>query len=534
MSESSAAESPPTERSLGQRVRRGALWSAASTLILRLANISIMAIVARTLAPRDFGVFAVALTVHAIVSSIAELGVASCLVRADVDADELAPTVAAVSLISSTVLAAAMFAFAVPLSAALGSADAAGPMRVMALAVVLVGIFAVPGAELAREFRQDKQFAANLLGFAASNALLLALALHGGGALSFAWSRVVGQLLIGSTMTLMVRHHYLPRIARRHLRTILSFGLPLAGANLLNYVLLNTDYVFIGKLLGPIELGVYMLAFNISSWSSSLMSTILNSIAMPAFSRVKDDRRLLQDALVRAVVALCFFALPICVLSATLAHPLVRTVYGARWDRSASVLAILASYGAISVLCLLLANALSGLGRTNLLLITQIPWLGCLIPAMAIGIHLHGIVGAAWAHILVVCLVALPVYLRMLTRSAPIRLAPVGRAVSPLLLAALLAGLTAYLISHAVSGAPLQLLAGGLAGGLVYLLLALPLAPHVVGRFARLPGRLATPVDFYARKLRVLGLGIPEPVHEAELTQAAENHLSFVETEGRL
>lgn len=528
------APAPITQKPLAARVRRGALWSAGSTMLLRFANITIMAIVARTLSPRDFGVFAVALTVHAIVSSIAELGVASCLVRDEVDPEEIAPTVAAVSLISSVVLAGLMFVFAAPLARALGSADAANPMRVMSLAVVLVGLFAVPGAELAREFRQDKQFAANLLGFAAANSLLLYLALHGGGALSFAWSRVVGQFIIGTTMSMMVERRYVPWISREHLRPILAFGLPLAGANLLNYILLNTDYVFIGNLLGPIELGVYMLAFNISGWSNSLMSTILNSIAMPAFSRVKQDATKLQDALTRAVIALGFIALPICVLTATLAHPLVRSVYGTKWDHAASVLAVLSTYGAISVLCLLLANALSGFGRTNLLLYTQIPWIACLIPAMAVGVHLHGIVGAAWAHIVVICLVALPVYLRMLKRAAPVRLLPVLRGVAPLLVAAGLAGLAAFLVSRSLSGSLVQLLAGGLAGGLVYLVFALPMARDVIGRLPALPSTLARPMDFYARQLRVLGLGVPEPVHGDEVTLAAEDHLSLVESEGRL
>lgn len=503
-------------------------------MILRLANITIMAIVARTLSPRDFGVFAVALTVHAIVSSIAELGVASCLVREEVDPEELAPTVAAISLLSSAALAIAMFVFARPLATALGSADAAGPMRVMALAVMLVGIFAVPGAELAREFRQDKQFAANLLGFAAANALLLYLALHGGGALSFAWSRVVGQFIIGFTMSLMVERRYVPWITREHVRPVLAFGLPLAGANLLNYILLNTDYVFIGNLLGPIELGVYMLAFNISGWSNSLMSTILNSIAMPAFSRVKGDAVKLQQALVRAVIALGFIALPICVLTATLAHPLVRTVYGTKWDHAASVLAILSTYGAISVLCLLLANALSGFGKTNLLLVTQIPWISCLIPAMYVGVHFDGIVGAAWAHIVVICLVALPVYLRMLKRSAPVRLLPVLRGVAPLLVAAGLGGVVAYLVSRSLHGSPIQLLAGGAAGGLVYLTFALPLAQDVIGRLPKLPKRLSGPMNFYTRQLRALGLGVPEPVHSDEVTLAAEDHRLLAESEGRL
>ena len=84
--------------SLSARVRRGALWSAVSTLVLRLATIAVTAVVAHILAPRDFGVFTVALTAYMIVSSLGELGIASCLIRADLDIDTMAPTMVTVSL----------------------------------------------------------------------------------------------------------------------------------------------------------------------------------------------------------------------------------------------------------------------------------------------------------------------------------------------------------------------------------------------------------------------------------------------------
>ena len=34
--------------------------------------------------------------------------------------------------------------------------EAAGPIRVMSICLVLTGIFAVPGAQLVRNFRQDR------------------------------------------------------------------------------------------------------------------------------------------------------------------------------------------------------------------------------------------------------------------------------------------------------------------------------------------------------------------------------------------
>jgi len=472
---SEVSDSEPSgsdSRSLSSSVRRGALWVVASNLLLRLANVGVTAVVARILSPRDFGVFAVALTAYVIVSSIAELGVSSCLIRADLDIDALAPTVASVSVLSSAIIAGAMAAFAEPIGAALGSAAAAGPIRVMAIVVLLMGVSAVPNAQMTRDFKQDKIFMANAISFLPSTALLILLAKSGGGAMAFAWSRVVGQAALLGVLIVVAPRRYRPGFARSALSLILKFGIPLAGANLVNYILLNVDYAFVGHLLGAADLGVYVLAFTLASAPYSLLGGVINGVSMPAFSRVKHDPDLLKTAMASALRAVSLIAMPMCAMMLALARPLVLAVYGEKWAESANVLQILAIYGVVFVVCLLFANMLTSFGRTKFLFILQLIWIGILVPAMALGVHKDGIVGAAYAHIAVIVPIVLPCYLFALRRVTGARFAALGRAVVPALLASSAAALAARGVASQLN-IPLAQLIGGLAvGGLVYLVCA--------------------------------------------------------------
>jgi lipopolysaccharide exporter len=469
-------------RPLSARVRRGALWSIASTMVLRLANILLTAVVAHILDPRDFGVFAVALTAYGIVSAVGEFGVASCLIRADLDIDELAPTMATVSLATSVLLAAAMAAFARPIAAALGSADATEPVRVMALAVILTGLFAVPSAQLVRDFKQDKLFLSNVISFVPSTALLVVLAEHGSGAMAFAWSRVAGQLASGIVLVVAARKTYWPGLRRTALSLLLRFGLPLAGANFVNYILLNVDYALVGHLMGAVALGIYVLAFNVASWPSTLLGAMINNVSMPAFSRVKHDASLLRDAMASSLRALALVVMPMCSLLVALSRPLVLTLYGSRWSGSAQVLSILAVYSAVSIACLLFANILAGLGRTSSLLIVQLVWLCALAPAMAAGVHRDGIVGAAAAHVAVIAPVVLPCYLFCMKRTTGVRLRTLARAVYPAILASLAAALAARAAASEFSSSLAQLISGLSAGGLVYLAAVAPQAIALLSR----------------------------------------------------
>ncbi len=469
-------------RSLSARVRLGALWSIGATLVLKLTNISITAIVARILDPRDFGVFAVAVTAYVIISYLGELGVAACLIRADIDIDAMAPTMVTVSLVTSAILAGAMVVFAAPIAAALGSASAAGPVRVMALAVIISGLTAVPGAQLMRDFKQDKLFLANVISVVPSTAALLFLAKSGSGAMAFAWSRVIGNFVAGSVTVACVPKIYWAGLSRSAMSLLFTFGLPLAGANFVNYILLNVDYAAIGHLMGAVALGTYVLAFNVASWPSSFFGTMINSVAIPAFSRVRHDANLFQDAILNALRALSIIVMPMCGAIITLAQPLVFTLYGAKWAASAGVLSFLSIYSAISMVCVLFANILSSLGRSRTFLLVQLVWLAELIPAMALGVRQDGIVGAAFAHIAIIAPIVLPCYLLAIKRTTGVHLSKIIEATLPAVLAASVAALAARGVTSQFHSPLMQLIIGLSAYGLVYVVAVAPQAMRLLNR----------------------------------------------------
>ena len=466
---------PGETRSLAQQARGGAAWSVLANLTMRFASVAVTAILARLLSKSDFGSFAIALAVYLVVVSLAELGMGSAITRSAKEPDDIAPTVATLSLLVSGSVGIAMALGATPLATVLGQPGAAPSIRILSLCLVLTGVFAVPGAQLVREFRQGSIFAATVVGFVVANPLLIVLALHGGGATAFAWSRVVGQLATGVVLVLATRRRYRPGWRASQVRPLLQFGLPLAMANLVNYALLNADYLILGRLVDTARVGVYMIAFNVASWSTAILGSVLNSVVVPSFARLSSDRARLGSALVSSAQLVALIALPVGVMTSALSHPLVATLFGARWSDSAAVLTVLAWYGILFSYSLLFSNVLIALGRTVRLLLVQAVWIAVLVPAIVLGLKHSGLPGVGWAHVVTIAAVAVPAYLVAALRATGLSARRLLRPALRPLLAALAAGAAAWGVAHLSSTPVVQLLTGGVTGCLVYALLVAPL-----------------------------------------------------------
>ncbi|MBS1692097.1 MAG: oligosaccharide flippase family protein [Actinobacteria bacterium] len=466
------ADGTSEDASLTHRARRGALWTGASAIVLRLSSVLVMVVVARIITPAELGVFALAIAVYGFVVCVGVWGVGAAIGRSDLDVDKLGPTVTTFSALSGCATAAVMALLAGPLASALGVPEATVPIRILAIVVALQGIFAVPVGQNQRQFRQDVVFRGDVMAFFGSNATLLLLVLVLPGAEAFAWSRVVGHVIVCLTITLALDKRYRPGWRAEYIVPLLRFGVPAALGWMLSQFVLNVDYVIIGREMSTVDLGLYMLAFNIASWPTAVFGAVVNQIVLPAFSAVNRDGGDLRQALSRAVQAVAFVACPIAAFTCAYAYPLIGTVYGGRWIAAAPVLSVLALYGVLYVLGILFDNIMIAAGRTATMFAVQAAALVALVPAMIVGVHMRGLVGVGVAHIVVVLGVTMPAYMVALHRITGSGIGVTLRALSRPVVAALAATGGALVVTHPIRSPIVTLFVALAVGAIVYLAVA--------------------------------------------------------------
>jgi O-antigen/teichoic acid export membrane protein len=469
-----AESAPPPSAPLGRLVRVGLGWSFLNNLLVRIGTVLAGIVLARILTPADYGVLAVALVAFEALLSINELGVSLAIVRWPGDVRRIAPTVMTLSIIGSVGFYAIAFVAAPSFAAALNAPAATGVLRLLCVAVMLDGITAVPAGLLNRGFQQDRRMLADLASLVVFSGVAIFLASRGLGAWSIAWGRVAGNVVSAVAVTLLASVRFRPGFDGAAARELLAFGMPAAGSSLLVFAMLNVDYVVVGGLLGPVALGFYMLAFNLSSWPVTMFSMAVRRVALAGFSQLQKDPTALRFGFARSFGLLMAAAIPVSALLSGFALPLVRFVYGAKWEPAASALRWLAILGALRVALELSYDFLIAAGRSRMTLWLQAGWLAALLPTVVAGAKLGGIQGVAIAHVAVAGLLITPAFLYALARLG-VSVTDLARNCWRPLAAGLIVFATATLAQQLLHGDLHQLAVGGAMSAALIAPLLLPM-----------------------------------------------------------
>jgi O-antigen/teichoic acid export membrane protein len=482
-----------TAPSLGADVRHGLIWSTFSTLTLRIGSLLLGVVLARLLAPRDFGVYAVALSVQAVLLTLADFGLSADLVRSR-DPAARAPTIATLGLATGLGLAAAMVAGAGPLASALGSPESEGVIALLSLTLVLAGAGVVPYAQMTRRFQQRRLFAVSAVDFATGTTVTLALIAMDGGVMSLAVGRVAAQAAGLITQFVLARERPRYGLDPLLIRPVLAFGVPVAAANVVSWLVIGAGNVVVASVAGPAVLGYYVVAWNISSWPMTGIGQVARSVALPAFARSQaagdDPGRGLAAALALAWAV----ALPAGALLATLSALLIPTVYGTAWRGAVPVLVALGLFGATRVPFDVMASYLLSRGHAKAVLRLQLVWIAALLPALVIATDRFGAAGAGWSQLVVAVLVVFPAYLWALSQAGA-GAAEVLAVFWPPVIAAMAAGVAGYLVAWSLDLSAGGQLGGGLVGVLLY---AAGVVSWLRGRLSRAAQPLATTPDVTA------------------------------------
>jgi O-antigen/teichoic acid export membrane protein len=460
-------------RSLFVSTVRGFLFTGGQVVFVRLLSLVSFTVLARLLSPHDYGVAALANVFVALFSLLAAGGFGQALVQKKILERRDSDTVFWLCLAIGAALTLIMAGLAYPLASLLNSPQLGPVLLVLSLNFVVVGLSSTQNALLQRSMQFKKLASVTVVSNILATVAGVAFAFAGFGV----WALVIQTLLAPAFAAagLWRASSYRPKrqFSREAVGPIFAVSRQFVGASFMFFASTRTDDFLVGAELGSVTLGVYTVAFRITTVLADILNNSVRLVAFPAFARLQDRPDRLRVNYLLSLRLSVTVAMPCFVFSAAASPQIVQVLFGAKWLTCVPSMRVLCASGALATVLASNATLLQATGHARLQF--RLSTAGTILQVIAFfATAPFGIVWVSAAYVFRAYLIA-PIGLKVAaTRAGTTLTATLLVLAAPILCCLLMAG-GVLAISHAVTMSALPLLALLLASGLVVYLLAMSL-----------------------------------------------------------
>lgn len=453
---------------LARRAGRALTWRTGELVGVQVIFLVRLFILARLLAPDDFGLLAIAMTVIAFLMAVTNFGMVPALVqraRNDPRHYDVAWTLGVIRALA----VAAIVLVAAPFAASLFEEPrAVAIIRALAVIPLLEAAVSIRVADLTRELRFK---ALGKIGVA--KALLNTLVAVFLAPWLGVWALVAG-VTAGSVAHLVGSYLLAPHRPRllfdaEALAPLLRFGRWVFVKGIVSQAGSFALRAAIARELGTAALGLFFLASSLAFLPAQVASQVAGSVAFPVFAGLRSHVRLLGRAFRTFLSGTAMLLVPASVLIVVLAPLLVEHLMDPRWTGAAPLIQALALIGLLGLFGETVVPLFNGVGQPgkvallefiqSLLIVLTAGWLA----------REGGLVGVTLA-LLLASAVSQAASLVMVRRVLPHPFRGLGMPSLLIVTTAMGSGWMTWAVGAGVGGIP-GLVSGGAAGSILAALL---------------------------------------------------------------
>lgn len=379
---------------------KSAAWYGASRLWSQLLSWAVTVLLARLLVPADYGLFAMALSVLTVLELLQEFGLGTAIVQRQNLTRQQTNGIFWLVTTTSLVVTAITFLAAESISDFYGEARLTWVLQFLCLTFLLNSIGVVPYNLLTRALDLRHRSMSDAMGSAAAALVGLILAYHDFGVRALVLGHLARAVVLNGALIVFAR--WLPGLdmAREGMRSLLTFGLRIAGTQLIGNSSTTLTTLIVGRLLGGAALGLYGMAESLAAGPHRISTSIINQISFPVFSRLQNERKELGSYFLKISKYLAMVSLPAQIGLVLVAPDLVPMLLSSKWEGVIVPFQILCFESAIVVMTLTATPLLTALGRAGFLLRRASLSVACIAAATLIGAS-FGLAGVAAARLIV-------------------------------------------------------------------------------------------------------------------------------------
>lgn len=363
---------PANKKSLAKRTIIGIFWNFSEQMSRRGINIIITLLLARFLAPSDYGLIAMMSVFLAIGTSLMDSGFRQSLIRIkNATPDDY--NTAFYSNLGLGLLSYLLLFFSAPLiSNFYHEPKLTLLIRVTSLTIIISSFQLVQLANLSRALNFKAQLQSSFPAGIISGLIAVGLAYLNFGV----WALVIQMLLAAliKTVLLWFIQGWRPSIlfSRTSFLNCYSFGYKLFLSGVIDILFKNIYVMIIAKIFSASLAGYYFFAYKIKDLFIHQLVSAIQNVTYPALSAIQDDPIKLKSGYRKLIGVTTFLLSPTMLLLASVADPIFRILLPAKWLPAVPYLQLMCLEAVLYPLHSINLNILKVMGRSDLFLNLEI------------------------------------------------------------------------------------------------------------------------------------------------------------------
>jgi polysaccharide transporter, PST family len=316
-------------RSLAIRGAGMNIFSGAISLAIQIAATVVLA---RILAPRDFGLVAMVTTFSLLLANTPTNGFIDSMLQRKEITERLASNLFWISAAVAVVLTLGFIAVAPLLALFYSEPSVTKVTWGLSLQILLTCLPVVHAALLRRAMRFPALARNDIVARAVGVIVSIAFGMAGWGF----WALIIGQnaLALSTAVGVWMMCPWAPGLPRRKsgTREAIQFAGHISFRYGLNYFVRNFDNLLVGWRFGANPLGYYKKAYDLFTMSLTQLVSANANVAVSALSRVREDRAQYMRYVLGAMGMLAFIGMGLAGDLTLIGKDVIRVLLGPKWD----------------------------------------------------------------------------------------------------------------------------------------------------------------------------------------------------------
>ena len=384
------------------KAMNGGKWITIATVISTVFQFGQVAVLARLLAPTDFGIVSISNLIIGFFTIFSSLGFSNSIIYKQESDRKVLSTLHYLNLIVGAIIFVIVYLSTPLIVSFYHEPKLERVIKLSSYYFLIVYFGQLYLFLLQKELKFRSVAIIDIAGTVLGSVVTVTLAYNGFQELSLIIGSLVNQTVKTIFQVIFGLPFFLPMLGfdARNISEHLRFGLFNLGDGLLGFIQSNSDNIFIGGMLGVKLLGYYTIAYQLSIFPITKLNPIILQVAYPILAKMKESAADLKNSYLKILDFVSYCNMPLLAGLFITAESVVPLFYGPGWDKTVELIRIFVFVGIFTCLSHPLFTLAFTKGKPNLLFYLNLVTLVVKLPLVYVFGHYWGVTGIAMAFLL--------------------------------------------------------------------------------------------------------------------------------------